>query len=257
MKLKNLNVLITGANRGIGLALAQRIAKEKCHLHLLVRKFEQSLIDDLSQKGALSVTLWIYDLSEKNQVTLFLQESDKHAFDVLINNAGLLTGGLIEEQKFSEIEKMLQVNLHAPIQITQHLIPKMLRNKKGKIINNASVSALMHFPGASTYAAAKAGIYAFTNCIALELKDTGVTTLNLITPGVKTRMFDDIEVKYGKNLDVPQDHISAEEYAELVIEAINDDREVLYPIGATKWGLGVAHYLPSVFKKYVTKKFHR
>ena len=122
----------------------------------------------------------------------------------------------------------------------------MVQRKQGKIINHASVSAFMHFPCASTYAASKAAVVAFTDCVQAELQGTGVNTLCLVTPGIKTRMFDEIEVKYGKNFEVPTDSISPEEYAEQIKQAILKDETYLIPRGATGIGLWVSKYVSSL-----------
>lgn len=257
MKLNQQHVLITGANRGIGLGLAKAMASEKTHLHLVIRKSDPQLCSELMGLGAISVTEWIFDLSSDKDLQTCFEKLQKTPMDILINNAGLLTGGLIEEQNFSDIQKMFQVNLLAVIRLSQAVIPGMIQRKKGKIVNNASVSAIMHFPSASTYAAGKAAILAFTNCISHELKDTGVSTLTLITPGVKTQMFDDIETMYAKNIETPKDSISTSEYAQQVIEAIKNDEEMLTPRGATLWGLMIAKYIPTLFNNAVRKRFRR
>lgn len=257
MKIDSQNVLVTGANRGIGRGLAKMFAMEKAHVHLAVRTEDQSFTEELSRLGARSVTTWKADLGSRNGVDKLLQELGEQRIDILVNNAGQLTGGLLEEQPLDEIYSMLQVNVSSLIQLTRGIIPGMIRNRHGKIINNSSVSAIMHFPCASTYAASKAAVYAFTNCLHAELHGTGVTTLCLITPGVKTRMFDEIEVKYGKNLEVPTDSISPEQYAQMVREAIETDLPILEPKGATGVGLKIARHLPGVFSRGAIKRFRR
>lgn len=257
MQIKNKHIIITGASRGIGLGLAEAFAELNSHLHLVIRQSDSQLIQKLMHKGAASVKEWVYDLSDPQQIEEVIPLLQKEKIDILINNAGSLTGGLIEEQNPEEIKKMMQTNLLTVIRLTQALIPQMIQQGSGKIINNASVSSIMHFPGASTYAAAKAGVYAFTNCLELELKSTGVSTLCLLTPGVKTRMFDDIARQYGKNLEVPQQAISVEKYAQDVIRAIENDIKILYPSGATFWGLEIARHLPSLFKYVASQKFNR
>lgn len=215
MKIENQNFLITGANRGIGLGVAKMAAQEKAHLHLVVRHPVDDLREELLKLGAKSVEVHTADLSTRKGVDLLIEKIQAKPIDILFNNAGLLTGGLLEEQPLDEIYSMFQVNINALVHLSRALLPGMIYRKNGKIINNASVSAFMHFPCASTYAASKAAVVAFTDCLQAELVGTGVSTLCLVTPGIKTRMFDEIDKKYSKNLEIPTESISTEEYAQI------------------------------------------
>ncbi len=176
-------VLITGGNRGIGLAFAEACAHEKAHVILAVRQNEPKLITHLKKLGAPTVQILECDLSSfKGVEELALKmNAIEIEIDILFNNAGQLTGGLIESQAIDDIYKMLQVNVNALIHLSRAIIPAMIKRGSGKIINHASVSAVMHFPCASTYAASKAAVWAFTDCIEQELKGTGVSTLCLFT----------------------------------------------------------------------------
>ncbi len=178
MKILNSKILITGSNRGIGWALAQEMAKRKAHLHLQMRIQMQAEIpkftDELLALGASSVKIWLVDLGERSEIDKWVQDLQKENMDILVNNAGQLTGGLIENQKIDEIYSMFQVNVNALVHLTHGLLPGMIQRKRGKIINNSSVSAIMHFPCASTYAASKAAVLAFSDCLQIELQGTGV-----------------------------------------------------------------------------------
>jgi short-subunit dehydrogenase len=257
MQIQNSEVLITGANRGIGLALAKAMAKRGARLHLQMRSPSKEIAGDLKALGAASVKIWIADLASRDGVEGLLKELKDEEIDILINNAGQLTGGLLEDQPLDEIYSMFQVNLAALVHLTRGLLPSMLARGRGKIVNNSSVSAIMHFPCATTYAASKAGVMAFTDCLEAELADTGVTTLCLITPGIQTRMFKEIETKYGRNFEVPSDSITPERYAEQICESITADKVRLEPSGATGVGLAIARYLPALFRKGAQSRFKR
>lgn len=248
---------ITGANRGIGLAVAEVAAARGSHLILAGRSFQIEEQERLKSLGAASVHFIKCDLSTHEGVDSLGSELQKLEVDILFNNAGLLTGGLLEEQSLDDIDSMFQVNVVALVHLTRAVLPGMIQRGCGKIINNSSVSAYMHFPCASTYAASKAAVLAFTNCMEAELIGTGVSTLCLITPGVKTRMFDEIEMKYGKNLETPKDTISPAAYAEQIASAIEADQSQLYPGGSTAWGLWVARYLGPLFRRAVKERFKR
>lgn len=257
MEISNRHVLITGASRGIGKAFAKMCAEDKAHVHLVLRTPDADLMQDLEKAGAKSVTVWLADLGSRTGVAKLIEDLRDIPVDILFNNAGRLTGGLIEDQSLDDIYSMFQVNLNSLVHLTKGLLLGMLERKRGKIINNSSVAAYMHFPCASTYAASKAAVMAFTNSIRLELKDTGVTSLLLITPGIKTRMFDDIETLYGKNFEIPQDAISPARYAQMIREAILNDLPVLEPGGITGLGLKIAKYSKSLFEIEVLRRFHR
>ncbi|WP_373998138.1 SDR family NAD(P)-dependent oxidoreductase [Bdellovibrio bacteriovorus] len=257
MEIANRHILITGASRGIGKAFAKMCAEDKANLHLVMRQSDDNLVKELQTAGAKSVSVWESDLSTRQGVDALLNNLKETPIDILFNNAGMLTGGLIEEQPLDDIYKMFQVNVNALVHLTHGLLPGMLERKRGKIINNSSVSAYMHFPCASTYAASKAAVMAFTDCIRMELKDTGVTTLLLVTPGIKTRMFDEIETLYSKNFVIPTESISPAKYAQMIREAILHDIEVLEPSGLTGVGLKIAKFAKPLFDIEVGRRFKR
>lgn len=257
MEITNRHILITGANRGIGKAFAKMCAQDKAHLYLSVRKSDPELVGELQALGAKSVTVFEADLSSKKGVAALVTDLKETPIDILFNNAGQLTGGLLEEQPLDDIYQMMQVNVNALIHLTQAILPGMLKRKRGKIINNSSVTAFMHFPAASTYAASKAAVVAFTNCLQAELKSTPVTTLLLVTPGIKTRMFDEIENLYSKNFIIPMDSITPAKYAEMIREAILHDLEVLEPTGLTGVGLKIAKFVKPLFDLEVSRRFKR
>jgi uncharacterized protein len=258
--IKNSHVLITGASRGIGRALAEAFAKKQAHLIITLRSPDVELEKELKAFGALSVKTILVDFSQKKGVDEFCKiiESTQQPVDILVNNAGLLTGGLLEKQNLDDIYAMIQVNLLAVIQLCHFFIPRMIKAGRGKIVNNASVSGKMFIPCANTYAAAKAGVVALTESLQGELSGTPVSTLLLITPGVKTDMYEDISKRYGDNLDLSfLSSISATEWAENVVCAVESDQPNLYPSGMTSVGVFVAHHMPALFRKIVLKKFKR
>ncbi|MGZ3769681.1 MAG: SDR family NAD(P)-dependent oxidoreductase [Bdellovibrio sp.] len=257
MEIANRHVLVTGAGRGIGKAFAKMCAEDKAHLHIVMRQSDHELVQDLEKAGAKSVSMWEADLSSREGVEALLKDLKDVPVDILFNNAGVLTGGLLEEQPIDDIYKMFQVNINAVVHLTHGILPGMLQRKRGKIINNSSVAAYMHFPAASTYAASKAAVMAFTESLRLELKDTSVNTLLLITPAVKTRMFNEIEALYSKNYQISTDSITPSKYARMIREAILHDLAVLEPGGITGVGLKVAKYIRPLFELEISRRFKR
>ena len=258
MEIKDQQILITGANRGIGRAVALMCAESKGHLHLVNRTVDPELEPLLKKAGALSVTQYQVDLGSNAALEAFLSKYGGLELDILINNSGQLTGGLLEDQNMDEIDSLLQVNVRALIRLTKAFLPGMIQRKKGKIINQASVMAYMALPCASVYAASKAAVAAFTQCLEGELSGTGVTTLLLITPGVETRMFSDIPKHYGSHFKLSFiKSLPSKEYAKRVREAILEDLTELRPPGATGMGLVLAQHAPWAFRSLAKRAFHR
>ncbi len=256
--LKQKHVLLTGASRGIGLALAQELALRNVTLHLVGRSISEDIVAELKKNGAKDVKIYRVDLSNPNELDQLVTNLKEIPIDVLINNAGQLTGGLLEEQSVKEIEMMLNLNVNALIRLTRLLLPRFLANQSGVIINNSSVSGKMFFPCASTYAASKAAVAAFTHALAQELRGTGVSAHLMITPGVKTKMFDDISTLYGGHLDLSfMNSIPAAQWAKKVIQQVEQGRDVIWPDGVTLLGVKFAYYFPTLFEKMVSTKFKR
>jgi uncharacterized protein len=235
MELSGRTALVTGANRGIGRALVEALAREPLGLVLAgmrnPMKFEQ--VPGASAREVRPVRM---DLSSRELIddsVAHLGDELKH-IDLLINNAGLVTGGLLEDQDMDAVYAMFQVNLVAVAHLTHRVLPGMLARGSGKVVNNASISGFAYFPAASTYAASKAGAVALTESLRRELKGTGVSTLLVVTPGVNTDMLDATEDAYSRYMDVSNwDKVEPEEWADKVLHAIKADKRVLNPPGKT------------------------
>lgn len=257
MEITGRHILVTGANRGIGRAFAKMCAEDKAHLHLVVRNEDPQLVEELTAAGAKSVTVHLANLSDRSSVTKLLENLKTTSIDIVFNNAGQLVAGLLETQSMDEVQDMLQVNVNSLIQLTHGLLPGMLQRKRGKIINNSSIAAYMYFPSNTTYAASKAAVVAFTQCLRAELKDTGVSTLLLITPGIKTRMFEKVVDSFSKHIEVPNETISPSQYVKMIREAILHDLSVLEPSGLTGWALKAAKFAKPLFDFEVGRRFRR
>lgn len=236
MQLNGLTALVTGSNRGIGRAIAEALAKEPLGLLLTGARAPDDAEPIVPPPGgAREVRTVGMDLSSRESIERSCAGLEELArIDLLVNNAGRMTGGLLEEQDLDEIYAMFQVNLVAVTQLTQAVLPGMLKRGRGKIVNNASISGYAYFPAASTYAAGKAGVVAFSESLRRELRGTGVEVLHLVTPGVDTKMMDATQEVYGRHLDTSGwDLQPPGEWAAKVVKAIRDDKHVLGPGGRT------------------------
>nr|MBA2630975.1 SDR family NAD(P)-dependent oxidoreductase [Thermoleophilaceae bacterium] len=184
---------------------------------------------------ALEVRPVRIDLSSRDRVGSSLDElgSDLGDVGVLVNNAGLFEGGRLEEQDLDLIYGLVQVNLAAMIHLSHRFLKEMLRRDRGKIVNNASIAGYVHFPGSAAYSASKAGVVAFSESLRREVKDTGVSVMHLVTPGVDTDMMDATEAAYEPYVKDASGwgHNDPAEWAEKVVKGIEDDDDIVGPGG--------------------------
>ncbi len=157
--------------------------------------------------------------------------------DVLVNNAGSFTAGQLESLDIDAFYELFQVNLVGLAHLTRRVLPLMLARGSGKIVNHSSFVGYVHFPGLSTYAASKAGVTAFTECLRRELKDTGVTTLEIVTGGVDTRMLRGAAEELDDHTDPSGwQWMEPDDWAARIADAIEQDKQSLQPPGRARLG---------------------
>jgi 3-oxoacyl-[acyl-carrier protein] reductase len=196
-------VLVTGASRGIGRAIAERFAREG-DLVLINYVQSQSVAEEVLngiQNNGGQAELSRFDVANGTAVNAaFQQIIEKHGrIDVVVNNAGLAIDNLLLRLKEEEWERVMDVNLKGVFLCTKAAARPMLRQRSGRIINLTSVVAQTGNPGQAAYTAAKAGVIGFTRTMAKELASRSVT-VNAVAPGfIETDMTGSLpdEVKSG------------------------------------------------------------
>jgi 3-oxoacyl-[acyl-carrier protein] reductase len=186
-------ILITGASRGIGRAIALHLAGPGTVL--LLNHYDpdpamgEKTLNDVEAKGAKGKICYfsVADFQEvQNQIDGLLKEWGR--IDVLINNAGITRDTLLMRMKEQDWDLVLSINLKGVFNCTQAVIRSMIKNRSGKIVNVASVVGAIGNAGQSNYAASKAGIIGFTKSIAKEVAGRGIQ-VNAIAPGfIETEM---------------------------------------------------------------------
>lgn len=173
-------ILITGASRGIGLALANRAHQDGHNVVGLARS---------APEGPFPGAFYCADLGDANGTSTVLKQiCADHQIDAVINNAGLTTSSTLEETSVTELERILAINVRAPLQVVQACLPSMIRSGQGAIVNISSRAAL-GMPRRSAYSAAKSGLVGYTRTWALELGKHGIT-VNAVAPGpVETELY--------------------------------------------------------------------
>jgi 3-oxoacyl-[acyl-carrier protein] reductase len=187
-------VLITGASRGIGLAIAQKFAKNKAKLALNdIPQAEEELkkaSNELKKEGA-EVKYFLADVSKFEEVEKMIEGIKKEfgRLDVLVNNAGITADRTLAKMTREEWQKVIDVDLTGVFNCSKLALPLLILNQ-GKIISISSIVGERGNFGQANYAAAKAGIIGFTKSLAKELGRFGIR-VNAICPGlIETRMAD-------------------------------------------------------------------
>ena len=225
MDLSDATVLVTGANRGIGRALADEVAKRP-GTRVLAGARSPEKVEDPCELVPVRM-----DMSSRESIDESWNALGEKV-DILFNNAGLMTGGLLEEQDLDDVYEMFQVNLAGLVHLTRLALPGMVERDRGWIVNNASISGYAYFPAASTYAAGKAGVVAFSESLRRELKGTGVGVTHMVTPGVKTEMLDATKETYGQHLDTSGwTEVTPEAWARKVVSAVESGDHIVGPGG--------------------------
>lgn len=180
--------IVTGASRGIGAAIAQRLCEVGANVVICSRSTESvSVTANMLEKKGYTIHAIAADISKKKDVeTLVEQAIEQYSqIDILVNNAGITRDMLLMRLKDEDWDAVLQTNLTGTMYCTRAVLRPMIRQKSGRIINISSVIGLMGNPGQASYAAAKAGIIGLTKTTAKEVGTRGIT-VNAIAPGFIT-----------------------------------------------------------------------
>lgn len=231
MDLEGATAPVTGANRGIGRALVEELAARPLKRVLAAVRNPEAFdpITVGTEVRPVRLDLSSYDDIENGLAQLGEEITE---IDLLINNAGMMTGGLLEEQDSREMYALFQVNLVGATHLIQRVLPGMLERRRGKIVNNASIGGYLVFPAAGTYTASKTALVALTVALARELKGTGVDAVHMVTPGVDTDLLDATEAVFGRHIDATKwERMTPTAWAAQVVEALERDDSVILPRG--------------------------
>lgn len=178
-------VIVTGASSGIGAGTAELLAKQSASLVLVGRNNEQlEKVANTCEKYSKNVLKVNADVCNEDDAQRIVRETiDKFSkLDVLINSAGVIGSGTIENTTLQQYDQIMNVNCRAMFRLTQLAVPHLIETK-GNIVNLSSVCGIRSFPNVLAYNMSKAAVDQFTNCVALELADKNVR-VNSVCPGV-------------------------------------------------------------------------
>lgn len=184
---------VTGASRGIGRAIAEKLAADGCHVILVARSADrlESLAKEIIENGG-SAEACPGDIGNGESLAQAVTgAAERHGrFDILVNNAGITRDDLLLRMSDEAWDEVIHVNLRSAFVACRAAVRPMMRGRFGRIINVGSVSGVMGNPGQANYAAAKAGMIGFTKTIGKEFAGKGITA-NVVAPGfIATDMTD-------------------------------------------------------------------
>ncbi|BBZ10411.1 SDR family NAD(P)-dependent oxidoreductase [Mycobacterium branderi] len=225
-------VLITGASSGVGAALARRLAAGGAVVGLIARRRERldAVLTDCRRSTPAS-QMWVADLAD----TAAIDEVARRAWDglggidILVNNAAIPKRRAVTELDPASVEAVMRVNFFAPMRLCLAVLPRMLQRGDGVIVNVSSMGGRLGIAHEAAYCASKFALCGWTESMAVDLHDTGVS-VKLIEPGpVDTEIWDqpDNDDPLYDGPKVPADHV-----ADGIIAALGSD--------------GFEHYLPDI-----------
>ncbi len=188
------NVIVTGASRGLGLAISTALVARGYRVIAVARKSSPALDGALAQAGE-ALQFRACDLLESGRLATFVSALRREfgAPYGLINNAGLGTAGVLAMMREEELERLIRLNTLAPILLTKYVVRSMMSEKAGRIVNMASIVASTGYHGLSVYSATKASLIGFTRSLAREVGPLGIT-VNAVAPGfIDTDMTESLE----------------------------------------------------------------
>src|SRR5215831_15457115 len=171
--------LVTGATSGIGMATVRRFAEQGGRIAAAGRK--KDILAKLETPG---IKTYAVDLTNEQETAGFVERvlADFGGIDVLVNAAGIIASGTIENTTLADYDLMMNINVRSLFQLMQLSLPSIIE-RKGNIVNVSSVTGLRAFPNVFAYCVSKAAVDQFTRCAALELAPKGVR-VNAVNPGV-------------------------------------------------------------------------
>ena len=190
------NIIVTGATGGIGNSIVKKLSETGANIIASGTKVHK--LEELKKKFN-NLKILPFDISQNDKVENFIDQASNELggnLDCIINNAGVTNDNLAIRMTLDEWKRVIDLNLTSTFLMCKYAIKKMLKNKKGKIINITSVVGHTGNIGQSNYTASKAGLVAMSKSLALEYAKKNIN-INCVSPGfIKTAMTDKIDEKF-------------------------------------------------------------
>jgi short-subunit dehydrogenase len=225
MQLSDCRVVVTGASGGIGQALVQTLCNSGAHLLLVGRNGEG--LEKLASNYPGKVSVVVADITERQGREAVLAAARSFGgVNALINAAGLNSFSMLEQQDEDAIAALINLNVTATLQLTHRLLPLLMQQSRGLVVNIGSTFGSIGYPGFAAYCASKFALRGFSEALRRELADTQVKVLYIAPRATRTSMNAENVVAMNDELKVAMDEPLA--VAAQVMQAIRAEREELY-----------------------------
>ena len=233
--LENKVALVTGASRGIGRAIAERLAKDGATVIVNYngsRDKAEAVVKEIEEAGgkAEAYQCSVADFAGVEEMMSYVIKTYGR-IDILVNNAGITRDGLLMKMSEEDFDAVIATNLKGTFNCMRHVARQMIKQRGGRIINISSISGVMGNAGQMNYAASKAGVIGMTKTAARELASRGIT-VNAIAPGFITTDM----------TDVLSDSVKESLLAQIPMKAMGESADIA----------GTAAFLASDDAKYIT-----
>ncbi len=224
--------LITGASSGIGASTALLLAENGIQVILTARRIDRlnEITEKISSSGGKAIPIQADLTMESDRISLYTSLSEKNLLpDILINNAGMAWYGYFHEMPWQVAQDIIKLNIEATSHLTSLLLPHMINNRFGRIINIGSIAGKLPEQGIAVYSASKAYLDAFSKVLQRELKGSGVIASVLRAGPVKTEFFDSArKLENGDNIPAESFAVPVELVSRAVWHLLQHPRRVKY-----------------------------
>ncbi|WP_428909019.1 SDR family NAD(P)-dependent oxidoreductase [Niallia sp. Krafla_26] len=252
-RLRHKNIIITGASSGVGLSIAEKCATSGANVILLARRLDvlKEIQEDLQNRYSVRVMIFKLDVSDTDEVKNVFQQifQEIGEIDILVNNAGFGIFRSAHELSIEEIKGMFSVNVMGLIACTNMVLPIMLKQGKGHIINIASQAGKIATPKSSAYAATKHAVLGFTNSLRMEVSDRNIF-VTAVNPGpIETNFFKRADETGNYEKSVKRVMITPDYVASKVVGAMLTKRREINLPGWMNAGSILFALFPGLFEK--------
>jgi NADP-dependent 3-hydroxy acid dehydrogenase YdfG len=200
-----MNIVITGASKGMGLAIAEKFSQDNEKHTFVICSRSADNINNATEQLRKNYPLQTYhavacDVSDEKQVLAFTKFCNETlgSTDILVNNAGFGIFKPVVDLSLSEFQSVLDTNLRGVFMVTRELLPPMRAKKSGTIITIASLAAKNGFSGGAAYCASKYAVRGLMNCLFLEVRDDNIRCITIFPGSVDTAFYDNIPSSIAK-----------------------------------------------------------